>query len=98
MAVYSLPCAAQLALAARSPEITSQRLLLEIGRHSRNCTKSPILKAFASSCAAYFLDRRTYLPYIGSITRRSTRTTMVLSILSLTTTPSKTLLGILDLL
>src|SRR5690606_1993452 len=64
-----------------------------MGRHSRIFTWSPTLKRFSSSWAAYFFDRVMYFLYSGCMTRRSTRTTTVLSILSLTTVPCMTRLG-----
>src|SRR5271154_1184431 len=57
-------------------------------------TVSPILHSLASSCAAYFFERRMNFLYSGCITRRSTRTVTVLSILSLVTLPVRTRLGI----
>src|SRR5579863_5917680 len=66
---------------------TTQLLRFEIGRHSSIWTASPAWNLFSSSCAAYFFERVTNFLYTGCITRRSTRTTMVLSPLSLTTMP-----------
>src|SRR3954447_21782496 len=57
-------------------------------------TCSPALKAFASSWAWYFFDSLMILPYSGCFTRRSTRTTTVLSPLSDTTVPVRTRFGI----
>src|SRR5262249_29229566 len=68
-----------------------QRLVADSGRVSISSTRSPIPQAFAPSCALYFLVRRMTLPYLGCLTRSSTSTTTVLSILSLTTRPSRTL-------
>src|SRR5215472_17648098 len=48
-------------------------------------------QAFCSSCATYLRVRRMTLPYLGCLTRSSTITMTVLSILSLTTSPSRTL-------
>src|SRR5256885_14651971 len=62
-------------------------LVLEIGRHSSIMTKSPSPHSFFSSWAWYFFERVTIFPYIGWVTRRSTNTVTVLSILSLTTRP-----------
>ena len=73
---------------------TSQVLRLLIGRHSSMRTVSPILHRFASSCAAYFFERRMNFLYSGCMTRRSTRTVTVLSILSLVTRPVRTRFGI----
>src|SRR5678815_3485657 len=66
----------------------------ETGAHSSMRTCSPALKAFASSWAWYFFDSLMILPYSGCFTRRSTRTTTVLSALSDTTVPVRTRLGI----
>ena len=38
--------------------ITTQDLRAEMGRHSSICTTSPSLHRLASSCAAYFFERR----------------------------------------
>jgi hypothetical protein len=38
----------------------TQRLRLEIGRHSWMRTVSPVLNRLVSSCAAYFFERITY--------------------------------------
>src|ERR1700676_1893419 len=57
-------------------------------------TWSPILQTFSSSCAAYFFERRMNFLYSGCMTRRSTSTVTVLSILSLVTRPVRTRLGI----
>ena len=73
---------------------TSQVLRLLIGGHSSMRTMSPILHRFASSCAAYFFERRMNFLYSGCMTRRSTRTVTVLSILSLVTRPVSTRFGI----
>src|SRR4051794_18296453 len=67
----------------RSTTIHVLRLL--IGRHSSMRTVSPILQRFSSSCAAYFFERRMNFLYSGCMTRRSTSTVTVLSILSLVT-------------
>src|SRR5919106_4152154 len=89
-----LPAYACCSVSSAASPSTSQHLRLEIGRHSRMRTMSPILQRFCSSCAAYFFDRVMYFLYRGSCTRRSTRTTIVLSALSLTTVPCRTRLGI----
>src|SRR4029079_661722 len=73
---------------------TSQALRLLIGRHSSMRTVSPTLHRFASSCAAYFFERRMNFLYSGCMTRRSTKTVTVLSILSLVTRPLSTRFGI----
>src|SRR5450631_2152593 len=57
-------------------------------------TVSPTLQMFSSSCAAYFFERRMNFLYSGCMTRRSTSTVTVLSILSLVTRPVSTRLGI----
>src|SRR5665213_2729229 len=73
--------------AALASSTTVQRLRLEMGRLSSMRTTSPTLCALASSCAAYFFERVMNFLYIGCMTRRSTLTMIVLSDLSLTTTP-----------
>src|SRR5262252_6479135 len=55
---------------------------------------SPTAYVFASSCAWYFFDRRMVFFIVGCVKRRSTRTTTVLSCLSLTTTPWSIRFGI----
>src|ERR1700693_1531258 len=73
---------------ARSTTRTSiQDLRRDIGRHGLIDTVSPSLHSLVSSCASNLVVRRMYLPYIGCLTRRSTETAMVLSILVLTTLP-----------
>src|ERR1700676_4703635 len=73
---------------ARSTTRTSTHdLRRDIGRHGLIETVSPSLHSLFSSCASSLVVRRTYLPYIGCLTRRSTETAMVLSILLLTTLP-----------
>src|SRR6266571_1131702 len=62
-------------------------LVLEIGRCTSIMTRSPSPHSFFSSWAWYFFERVTIFPYIGWVTRRSTNTVTVLSILSLTTRP-----------
>src|ERR1700690_3711104 len=57
-------------------------------------TTSPTLKTFAASWAWYFLERRMVFFSTGWVNRRSTRTTIVLSFLSLTTVPCRTRFGI----
>src|SRR3712207_2374948 len=52
-------------------------------------TRSPTFAAFSSSCALNLVVRVTILPYTGCGTRRSTATTTVFCILSLTTTPTR---------
>src|SRR5690606_23545288 len=74
--------------------ITTQLLSLETGRDSWIETMSPTLHALVSSCALYFFERRTVFLNKGCVKRRSTRTTTVLSLLSLTTVPCKTRFGI----
>ena len=53
----------------------------------RIVTKSPAAHWLVSSCAFNLVERVMYLPYIGCLTRRSIRTVIDLSILSLTTRP-----------
>src|SRR5580700_7087359 len=73
---------------ARSTTRTSiHDLRRDIGRHGLIDTVSPSLHSLLSSCASSLVVRRMYLPYIGCLTRRSTDTAMVLSILLLTTLP-----------
>src|SRR5258708_7555005 len=73
---------------ARSTTRTSiHDLRRDIGRHGLIDTVSPSLHSLLSSCASSFVVRRTYFPYMGCLTRRSTETAMVLSILLLTTLP-----------
>src|ERR1700687_3066985 len=48
---------------------------------------SPTAYSLVSSWAWYFFERRTTFFIVGWLKRRSTRTTTVLSCLSLTTTP-----------
>jgi small subunit ribosomal protein S17 len=62
----------------------------ESGRVSMIETRSPTPAALASSWALTLLVRRMTLPYSGCFTRSSRVTTMVLSILSDTTRPSRT--------
>src|SRR5947208_50590 len=70
---------------------TRQRLVADSGRVSISSTRSPTPQALVASCALYFLVRRSTLPYLGCLTWSSTWTTTVLSILSLTTSPSRPL-------
>src|ERR1017187_6841754 len=73
---------------ARSTTRTStQDLRRDIGRHGLIDTVSPSLHSLFASCASSLVVRRTYLPYVGCFTRRSTDTAIVLSILLLTTLP-----------
>src|ERR1700675_4054234 len=73
---------------ARSTTRTSiHDLRRDIGRQGLIDTVSPSLHSLLSSCARRLVVRRMYLPYIGCLTRRSTETAMVLSILVLTTLP-----------
>src|SRR4051794_20589048 len=80
--------------AAFSPLITAQRFSREIGLRSSIHTVSPVLNSFFSSCAWYFFERRIVFFISGCVKRRSTRTTTVLSCLSLTTTPCNVRFGI----
>src|SRR4051794_33223050 len=66
------------------------RLVADVGRVSISRTRSPTPAVLASSCALTLLVRRMTLPYSGCFTRSSRVTTMVLSILSDTTRPSRT--------
>src|SRR5262249_44336074 len=59
---------------------------------------SPTAYVLASSCAWYFFERRMVFFIVGCAKRRSTRTTTVLSCLSLTTTPCSVRFGISNLL
>src|SRR5262249_47460954 len=59
---------------------------------------SPTPYVLASSCAWYFFERRMVFFIVGCVNRRSTRTTTVLSCLSLTTTPCSVRFGISNLL
>src|SRR6266851_8230825 len=73
---------------ARSTTRTSTHdLRRDIGRHGLIETVSPSLHSLFSSCASSLVVLRMYLPYIGCLTRRSTDTATVLSILLLTTLP-----------
>src|SRR5690606_42145384 len=78
---------AQMTRAASSRRTTVQDLSREIGRPSAISTRSPSLYWLVSSCALYRLERTMILPRTGCLTRRSTFTTTVLSILLLTTRP-----------
>ena len=69
----------------------SRLKVADSGRVSISTTRSPTPHAFSASCALYRLVRRMTLPYFGCLTRSSTSTTTVLSILSLTTRPSRVL-------
>src|ERR1044072_298450 len=79
-----------------SPRTTVQRLSREIGRCSSSHTMSPTEYSFFSSWAWYFFERRTVFFRTGCVKRRSTRTMMVLSCLSLTTVPCRVRFGILE--
>src|SRR3954462_14633975 len=78
-------------LAFSRSSTTRQRLVAESGRVSMIRTRSPTPHWFCSSCALSLLVRRRTLPYSPCFTRSSTETTTVLSILSLTTRPSRVL-------
>src|SRR3954465_454796 len=65
-----------------------QRLVAESGRDSSMRTVSPIFASLASSCAANLVEARVTRLYSRWRVRRSTDTTIVLSILSLTTRPT----------
>src|SRR3954465_8999414 len=67
---------------------SAQRLSRESGRVSTSWTRLPTFASFFSSCALNRRDLLTYFAYIVCFTRRSTRTTMVFCILSLTTVPT----------
>jgi hypothetical protein len=77
--------------------VTFHALVFDIGRVSSINTVSPVLNSLVSLCAWYFLERRTTLPNTGCITRRSTRTVTVLSILSLVMTPVSVRLVLLSI-
>src|SRR5690606_17608924 len=66
------------------------RLVADSGRVSMSRTRSPTPAVFCSSCAFTFLVVRMTLPYSGCFFRSSSSTTIVLSILSDTTRPSRT--------
>src|SRR6478672_532028 len=70
---------------------TRHRLVADSGRVSMISTRSPIVTVLVASCALSLLVRRITLPYRECLTRSSTATTTVLSILSLTTRPSRVL-------
>src|SRR6185436_3836347 len=65
------------------------RLSLDKGRVSTMSTRSPTCASFRSSCALKRVDRLTTRSYCGWRKERSTRTTRVLFILSLTTSPTR---------
>src|SRR2546423_4422667 len=67
---------------------------MEICRHTSIHTTSPVENSFFSSWAWYFFERRMVFFICGWVKRRSTRTTTVLSCLSLTTTPWSVRFGI----
>ena len=74
---------------ARASTLTRrQRLVADRGRDSSIWTVSPILASFVSSWALNFVDKRMTRLYSRWRARRSTDTTIVLSILSLTTRPT----------
>src|SRR5690606_17652402 len=77
-------------MAFSSMETSAQLLVLEMGRTSLMVTASPSLHSLFASCACTLEERVMYLPYTGCFTRRSTSTTMDLSILLLTTRPETT--------
>src|SRR6478672_5530024 len=83
------PCWAYFAFSMTST--SRHRLVADVGRVSMICTRSPMPATPCSSCAFSLLVRRMTLPYRPCFTRSSTSTTMVFSILSLTTRPSRTL-------
>src|SRR5580765_1301468 len=83
----SKDCSCYAARAFSSSLAIRHALVLESGRHSSISTRSPSPHSFFSSWAWYFFERVRIFPYIGCVTRRSTRTVTVLSILSLTTRP-----------
>src|SRR6185503_15777116 len=64
----------QITRAFCTSRVTTQLLVLEIGRDSAISTVSPILYSPFSSCAWYLRERPTILPYSSSVTRRSTST------------------------
>src|SRR5206468_1756673 len=80
--------ALQTILAFSSTLSTRHALVLDSLRVATISTRSPSLHSLASSCAWYFADFVTILPYSACLTRRSTSTVTVLSILSLTTRPT----------
>src|SRR5690554_1497486 len=72
-------------------ETTRQRFSLLSGRVSITRTLSPIRHSFCSSWAFSLVVRRMVFPKSGCLTSLSTATTTVLSILSLTTVPTRVL-------
>ena len=74
-------------LARPTTRVTTQRLRRLSGRDSAIATVSPTLASFCSSWARNLEVRRCDLPYSSWRTFRSTATTTVFAILSLTTTP-----------
>src|SRR3569833_2391547 len=80
-------CSPYSATARSTISTRRQALVLAKGRHWAMVTRSPCLHSLVSSWAWIFVERRTYLPYIGCGTLRSTHTVMVLFIMSLTTRP-----------
>src|SRR4051794_16005405 len=68
-----------------------QRLVALTGRVSITTTRSPMPAALFSSCTLSLVVWVSTLPYSRCLIRSSTATTTVLSILSLTTRPSRTL-------
>ena len=78
-------------LAFSRTSMMRQRLVADSGRVSWIRTRSPTPHWFCSSCALSLLVRRSTLPYRACLTRSSTETTTVFSILSLTTRPSRIL-------
>src|SRR5690349_20010561 len=74
--------------------MTAQRFSLEIGRRSSIQTTSPTPYSLPSSCAWYFFERRMVFFMVACVKHLSTRTTTVLSGLSLTTPPWSIRFGI----
>src|SRR3569833_1679146 len=86
-------CSPYSATARSTISTRRQALVLAKGRHWALVTRSPCLHLLVLLWAWIFVERRTYLTYIGSSTLRSTNTVMVLFILSLTTRPVRVRIG-----
>ena len=82
------PGQAVLAGALRRTLTSRQRLVADSGRDSSMRTVSPIRASLVSSWALNLVDKRMTRLYSRWRARRSTDTTIVLSILSLTTRPT----------
>src|SRR5688572_10019465 len=78
--------------------VTTQRLRRLSGRDSAMSTRWPTFASLFSLCATNFVVLRWILPYSSSRTVRSTATTTVFSILSLTTVPVRCALTLMSFL